>query len=145
MGNFTNAAGIVVIAMTLLSCQPNATSEKPKIESVMEGQARAWNNGDVPGYMKGYWMSDSLLFTGGKYMSRGWEPTLERYLAAYPDQAAMGHLVFDEVETNLTAPSSAFSVGKWTLERDADTLSGRFTLVWKKVHGAWVIVADHSS
>jgi ketosteroid isomerase-like protein len=36
-------------------------------------------------------------------------------------------------------------IGKWHLKREAGDLSGHFTLLWKKIKGQWLIVADHSS
>lgn len=115
------------------------------IEDVMSGQAIAWNKGNLEGYMTGYWMSDSLVFSGGKSVSRGWQQAFDRYKISYPDAKAMRRLEFNDIETNFSSKSSAYTIGQWTLIRETDTLSGRFTLVWKKVNGAWVIVADHSS
>jgi hypothetical protein len=40
---------------------------------------------------------------------------------------------------------SAFVIGKWQLKRTSDNVGGHFTLLWKKISGKWLIVADHSS
>ena len=37
-------------------------SQKKDILSVMKSQEKSWNNGDLKGYMKGYYQSDSLIF-----------------------------------------------------------------------------------
>jgi hypothetical protein len=38
-----------------------------------------------------------------------------------------------------------FVVGKWHLQRSIGDIGGHFTLLWRKIKGQWVIVADHSS
>jgi hypothetical protein len=39
-----------------------------------------------------------------------------------------------------------FVVGKWHLTRpEKGDLEGHFTLVFEKINGSWVIIADHSS
>lgn len=138
---------LLVIALTFSQCaiEIGHVRDLEMIYGVMSGQAIAWNKGDIDGYMKGYWMSDSLVFTGSKDMSQGWQAALDGYKVAYPNKAAMGFLNFEGVQTNFTSKASAYSIGQWSLSRDSDTLSGRFTLVWKKQNGAWFIIADHSS
>lgn len=142
-----NKVLIVIVVLIIASCGRRVGSERDLaiIQDVLNGQTAAWNKGDIDGYMKGYWMSDSLIFTGSKSMTKGWEPALNRYKVGYPNQDAMGQLQFSEVETNFTSQNSAYSVGIWTLNRVSDTLTGRFTLVWARKNGAWFIVADHSS
>jgi hypothetical protein len=36
-------------------------------------------------------------------------------------------------------------VGKWHLKRENDAPDEHFTLLWKKINGKWVVVADHAS
>lgn len=118
---------------------------RERIKKVMDEQVVAWNKGDLRGFMTGYWMSDSLAFTGRSNITYGWEPALERYEKAYTTKEEMGVLSFHHVQTTVTGSASAFTVGAWKLDRATDTLSGRFTLVWQQINGSWVIVADHSS
>jgi ketosteroid isomerase-like protein len=111
----------------------------------MYEQEQSWNNGDIEGFMKHYWQNDSLKFIGRRGLTYGWQQTLDNYKRSYPDRAAMGRLQFDILSTDILSDSSAFVIGKWTLLRSADTLSGHYTLLWKKYDDRWVIVADHSS
>lgn len=139
--------GCIALLILLTHCATDVSHDRDlaMIDDVMAGQATAWNKGDIEGYMKGYWMSDSLVFTGSKSVSTGWQASLDRYKMAYPDKEAMGYLTFDQVETNFTSKASAYTIGQWTLNRNTDTLSGRYTLVWKKQNSVWFIIADHSS
>jgi ketosteroid isomerase-like protein len=140
-----NSLSILLVLIALVSCKTDRSFDVETINGVLEGQARAWNSGNLEGYMTGYWMSDSLVFSGGKTISMGWHSALDRYKASYPTQEAMGNLNFSDLNLKFTSKSSAFSTGQWMLYRSSDTLSGRFTLVWQKKNGAWVIIADHSS
>jgi len=130
---------------TLLACESSQGDAKAEIKAIMDKQVLAWNKGDLEGFMDGYWNNDSLVFTGGKRATYGWEPALRNYQKSYATPEQMGKLVFGQVESKVIGPTSVFSVGQWILERKSDTLSGRFTLVWKRIDGRWKIIADHSS
>lgn len=109
---------------------------------VMQGQQDAWNNGDIPRFMEGYWNSDSLMFVGSRGLSYGYETTLNNYLKSYPNREAMGHLTFTNKNWTQISENSGLLVGSWYL---SDEANGMYSLVWRKVNGEWVIVADHSS
>lgn len=127
-----------------LSAQTSPRAETA-IRAVMARQQTAWNLGDLETFMDGYWRSDSLQFIGSRGLTYGWQQTLDNYRKGYPDRAAMGTLTFTLLSVQPLSRKSAFVVGKWHLKRNAGDLSGHFTLLWKKIKGAWVIVADHSS
>lgn len=136
---------LFLVSFSFLSFSLKNEDLSLRLNEVMQKQADAWNRGDLEGYMKGYWNSDSLVFTGGTSLSYGYKTTLNRYRKSYDSREKMGQLIFDEVTHHQTAETSAFSTGKWTLQRQSDTLSGRFTLVWQVKNGEWKIIADHSS
>jgi ketosteroid isomerase-like protein len=123
----------------------NAQPAVKKINLVIENQRNAWNEGDLKAYMAGYWHSDSLVFIGKSGPKYGWENTLNNYLKSYPNRNAMGHLDFGNLKVELITNKCAFVRGSWKLTRTNDTLSGYFTLIFKKIKGKWVIVSDHSS
>lgn len=95
--------------------------------------------------MQGYWKSDSLMFIGTRSVTFGWQPTLERYKKGYPSAEAMGNLTFTILSLQILSPESAYVIGKWRLTRTEDEIGGHFTLLWKKIDGKWLIVADHTS
>lgn len=111
----------------------------------MQTQEDAWNRGDLEAFMDAYWHSDSLQFIGSRGLTYGWQQTLDNYKKGYPDRDAMGALKFTVLSIQQLSPKSAFVIGKWHLARKAGDLSGHYTLLWKKIKGKWVIVADHSS
>ena len=115
------------------------------IRDIMAAQELAWNRSDLEAFMEGYWRSDSLRFIGSSGLTYGWQQTLDNYKKGYPDTDAMGQLKFTILSVEQLSKRSAYVIGKWRLARKAGDLSGHYTLLWKKIKGKWVIVADHSS
>ncbi len=111
----------------------------------MAQQELAWNRFDLEGFMDGYWRSDSLRFIGSKGLTYGWQNTLNNYQKSYPGPDAMGTLKFTILSVEVLSKKSAFVIGRWQLTRKQGELSGHYTLLWKKINGKWLIVADHSS
>ena len=135
-------------------CAAAQVAPKTKLEAarraivqVLTTQTAAWNRGDIPGFMQGYWQSDSLVFIGRKGPTYGWQPTLANYQKNYPDAAAMGKLDFSGLRVSLLAPGAAQVVGHWHLARPAalGDLQGFFLLVLRQIGGKWVVVADHTN
>ena len=126
--------------------QTAAGSAQRAIVQVLTTQTAAWNRGDIPGFMQGYWHSDSLVFLGRKGPTYGWQQTLTNYQKNYPDAAAMGQLDFSGLRVSLLAPGAAQVVGHWHLARPAaGDVQGYFLLVLRKIDGKWLVVADHTN
>jgi len=119
--------------------------DEQQIKALLAAQTDQWNKGNINGYMKGYWESDSLLFIGSSGPRYGYIPTLERYKQAYPDKAHMGALLSKITSMTRLSDDYYFIVGTWALQREAGNVSGYYTLLFRKINGRWVIVADHSS
>lgn len=137
-------------ALLLLAAPAGAqTLPAPRaaIAQVLATQTAAWNRGDIPGFMQGYWQSDSLVFIGKKGLTYGWRPTLANYQKSYPAAAAMGRLDFRGLRITPLGPDAAEVVGAWHLARPAalGDQGGHFLLVFRRLQGRWVIVADHTS
>ena len=116
------------------------------ILQVLQTQTAAWNRGDVAGFMQGYWQNDSLVFIGKSGLTYGWQRTLDNYRRSYPDAAAMGQLDFSNLRIQPLSPDAAQAIGRWHLARPAaGDLQGHFLLVFRRINGQWVVVADHSS
>jgi ketosteroid isomerase-like protein len=111
----------------------------------MQFQEDAWNSYQLEDFMSCYWENDSLCFIGKSGLNRGWQKTLDNYKKSYPDTAAMGHLKFENIEFLPLSPAHAYVIGKWSLFRVEDTLSGHYSLLWQKKQEGWKIIADHSS
>src|SRR6266480_1623302 len=84
------------------------------IRKVMNDQAAAWNRGDIYGFMQGYWNSEKLVFVSGDNITRGWQPTLDRYKRTYDSRAKMGTLTFSDLEVTALSKDSAVVLGSWS-------------------------------
>ncbi|MFQ5562118.1 MAG: YybH family protein [Parvularculaceae bacterium] len=113
------------------------------IRATLAAQAAAWNEGDLEGFMQTYWNSDDLRFVSGTEVSKGWTQTLKRYRTRYGD-GPMGRLGFRNMEVELVRHDVAVVVGRYDLQRGDVADSGLFTLVMKRINGAWRIVHDHT-
>lgn len=121
------------------------TKDEQIIRSLLDRQTKDWNRGDIDAFMKGYWENDSLLFVGKNGATYGYQTTLNNYKKNYPDPTAMGQLTFNILQVRPIGTAHYFVLGKWMLKRTIGDLSGHYTLLFKKINGQWVIVADHSS
>lgn len=133
----------ICLLLTLSSLAQS--KDEQAIRQILSGQTAAWNHGDLEGFMKGYWENDSLQFIGKSGVTYGWKNTLDNYKKGYPDTAVMGKLAFDILVVKRLSPDYFHVVGKWYLKRIIGDLDGHYTLLFKKINGEWVIVADHSS
>ena len=121
------------------------SKDEASIRTVLNRQTAAWNKGDLPGYMQGYWHSDSLMFIGKSGIQWGWRKTLENYQKGYPDTASMGKLSFELLQVRRLSPYYFYIVGKWHLARSKGDIGGHFDLLFRRIKGRWLIVSDHSS
>ena len=135
---------LVVIACATISASAQ-TKDELAIRALMDQQITQWNKGNIDGFMETYWHSDSLVFIGSVGPTCGWQTTLEDYKHHEPDTAAMGKLDFKIIAIKLLSPEYSFVVGKWHLSRTIGDVGGAFTLLFRKIKGKWLIVADHSS
>lgn len=131
----------------LLAGQSLAQNKKDEaaIRKVMEDQTAAWNRGDLEGFMQGYWRSDELRFISGDRITRGWQATLDNYKRSYGAPGMMGTLAFSDLDLTFLGKDAAYVVGSWKLTREKDSPQGKFSLLWKKINGKWLVVSDHSS
>lgn len=129
----------------ILLLQLAGNSPADSIASVLEDQQAAWNSGDIEQYMEGYWKSDSLVFTSGGSINRGWQATFQKYQRTYDTPGKMGELHFSDVEITVLPGGNASVLGRWELHRDEDQPGGVFSLVFRMLPEGWRIILDHTS
>jgi uncharacterized protein (TIGR02246 family) len=121
------------------------SADDQAIRKVLNDQITAWNNGNIDEFMKGYWNNDSLMFIGQSGVTYGYQNTLMNYKKHYNNADAMGTLSFDLIKVQRLSPEYYFIVGKWHLKRNMGDVGGHYNLLFQKINGNWVIIADHSS
>ncbi len=137
---------INLLALLLVCLAAGSQSKDEKaIRNILNQQTNAWNNGNIESFMIGYWENDSLMFIGKSGVTYGWNNTLNNYKKGYPDTAAMGKLSFNLISVKKLSKKYYFIVGKWFLKRSIGDAGGHYNLLFRKINGRWVIIADHSS
>lgn len=134
-----------VILFLLATATFAQSADEAAIRKVMAGQTEAWNRGDLDDFMKSYWKSDSLMFIGKSGITYGYTNTLENYKKNYNGADKMGQLFFTLLKFEKLSSEYYFVIGKWFLKRKAGDVGGIYSLLFRKINGRWVIVADHSS
>ena len=67
---------------------------QPAIQSVRVNiieQQLAWNRGDIPAFMEGYWKSDQLTFVSTR-VTKGWQQTLDNCIFSAPASGPDGRI-----------------------------------------------------
>lgn len=144
-------AGTILLVLYMVMDKNGITKiehpEEKNIISVLQEQQKCWNNGDIDGFMQGYWNSEDLVFTSTKHIpTYGWQNTLERYKNSYPTQESMGKLKFEFLHIAVDTDNiSANLKGCWELVRKEDNPKGEFYLELKKLDGNWKITKDSTT
>jgi len=128
---------------TLISAQVN--KDEKEITDLLNKQTLSWNKGNLDEFMKGYWHNDSLMFVGKSGVTYGYTNTLNNYKKNYSDSAKMGKLFFEILKVKKLSAEYYWVLGKWFLKRTVGDIGGHYTLLFRKINGKWMIIADHSS
>tara|TARA_R100001369_G_scaffold50454_1_gene77187 strand:+ start:3699 stop:4127 length:429 start_codon:yes stop_codon:yes gene_type:complete len=134
---------ITLFTLTSTIAQTEA-EDKAAILTVMKMQEKAWSNNDLEGFMQGYWKSDSLKFYGSNGLTKGWQQTLDNYKKGYPTKEHSGTLNFKINDISKISENSYWVMGEYFLKRNVGDANGVFMIIFKKINGAWKIVADTS-
>jgi L-asparaginase / beta-aspartyl-peptidase len=134
-----------VVDRSLLAGSADSDGDRAAITAVLSAQQTAWNRADVDKFLDGYWHSADLTFSGTGGIARGWDAVRTRYKKNYPDQDAMGHLEFSDLEFRFLGKDAALVLGHWHLARAKGDVGGVFSLVWQRFPEGWRIIHDHTS
>lgn len=120
-------------------------SDEKAILNLLRSQTEEWNKGNIDEFMKGYWNNDSLMFIGKGGVTYGYTNTLINYKKNYSNTDQMGKLSFEFLKVKKISADYYWVLGKWFLKRTVGDVGGHYTLLFRKINGKWLIVADHSS
>ena len=133
-----------IFILTLFSIFSIFQAQEKEILKVMTDQQIAWNNGDLDGFMQGYWNSEEMMFIGKSGPNYGWQKTLDNYKKSYPTKEKMGILSFSDQKIKMLGKNYAHVFGKWKLTRKDGDLGGIYTLVFQKFKDGWKVISDHT-
>lgn len=117
------------------------------VRAVLDRQVADWNNGNLNGFLDGYWNSPKVVFQSGGQRFDGWEAMRDRYRRRYQAEGrAMGRLAFSGLEIQSLGPTALLARGRWQLTMpDGSMPGGLFTVIFRKLPEGWKIVHDHTS
>lgn len=120
------------------------------IRDRLHAQAAAWNRCDLEGFMEGYWKSDQLVFEstskdGKSWITRGWQPTLDRYKKRYDTPEKIGRLTFSDLKVNMTGSDTAVVNGRYEVMQKDARLTGSFVLDMRRMDGKWYVTRDRTT
>ena len=155
---FARHTVLILLALGMCRIAPLAAQTRPLVAgagpdrpavwreaaAVLEHGARAWNGGDLDGFVSDY--TADATFVTSRGLVRGTAEIRSRYAARFAPGAQRDSLSFRLLDVDLLDPRTANLVATWVLARgDSVTSSGPTSLVLKKVRGRWKIAHDHSS
>lgn len=128
---------------------PLHTASRTELDvvKVLVAQERAWNAGDIDGFVKSYKDSPETIFIG-KQVSKGYQQILDDYRHNFTTRASMGNLVYSEIEVTELSDTFAICTGRYHLDRprkEGGPADGLFSLVLEKTGEGWKIVLDHTT
>jgi hypothetical protein len=132
-----------IFTTTLLWAQVN--KDVKEITDLMKSQTISWNKGNLDEFMTGYWNNDSLMFVGKSGLTYGYANALNNYKKNYDSAGKMGKLFFEILKVKKLSAEYCWVLGKFFLKRPVGDVGGTYTLLFKKINGKWLIIADHTS
>ncbi len=138
--------GILVIVWSINYGSSARASVDPSIQQLLDAQTVAWNKGDLPGFMQGYWNSPQLSYSSGNETKHGYQALSDYYEKAYASEGRkMGTLSFSDVDTEMLGADAALVRGRWKVVTGEAPKEGVFSLVMRRFPEGWRIVHDHTS
>jgi ketosteroid isomerase-like protein len=137
---------IVLIGMFIVAglWAENFKKDAKTIQSIMDRQVKAWNEGNIDGFMAGYRKSDEFTFQGGKKRVKGWEALRAMYKKNYAGEK-MGELEFTDIEMKPLGKGYVLVTAQWRVTTKEEVKEGLFTLIFQRFGKDWKIIHDHSS
>jgi ketosteroid isomerase-like protein len=137
---------IVAVLCGCTGARTFTTADRAAVIGVLDAQAAAWNRGDLAGYMAGYAKTDTLVFTSGGTVRRGWQATFDAYQKKYATApGTMGALRFDIQQVDALGADGAIVLGIWTLTGGGHPATGIFSVALARTPDGWRVIHDHTS
>jgi len=137
--------GLVGTVLFLAGCSQVHPEPELLVVNALNEQADAWQRGNLDTFLQHYWASDELtLFADGR-AEEGSRAARTLYEPKVPAGNAAGRLVYDLIRVQPLAPDVILVTGRWQVDRGTDSQAGRFSRVFRRIDGRWVIAHEHLS
>ena len=124
---------------------PTERAVRDAFDTLVDGIRRA----DVGTVMGVYWNSPQLvLFNNNGTVTKSWQQVRTNRQSSYPNLKDV-KLDVRDVRVHVLSPTSALVTCLWsqtqTVREQSESATGRLTLVFQRVGGAWKVVHTHTS
>jgi uncharacterized protein (TIGR02246 family) len=127
----------------------NATSRPnpdQEIATILSAQYKAWNSGDLDGYMSIFWRSPLLVYVSESAVWKGYDEVRANVARQYPQQGLRGVSVLERLQTNIIGDGLATTIEYWTyVFPRGNKVQGITTCTWRKLSEGWKVVEGQTS
>jgi uncharacterized protein (TIGR02246 family) len=138
----------MALALSLAACAAPPAAEDPSAElrRLLDQSARAWNAGDLEGFLITYARDSATTFLTVRGLTHGYAAIRDRYAGRFEPGAGRDSLHFADIELRPLGTDHVLATARYILTRgDSVTASGPFTVVWERRPEGWRMIHDHSS
>lgn len=137
---------VALIAACTAAAPSPSDDPTPELERLMHLSARAWNAGDLDGFLITYARDSATTFVTSRGPIHGFDEIRGRYAARFAPGAERDSLAFTEFTVRRLGPDHVLSTARYTLMRgDSVTATGPFTVIWERRPEGWRMIHDHTS
>lgn len=142
---------LVLPLLALTGCRERPGSASPtdpasEIQAMLDASARAWNAGDLEGFLVTYADDSATTFLTVRGLTHGFAAIRERYAPRFEPGVQRDSLRFTALEVRLLGSEHALATARYILTRgDSVTAEGPFTVVLHRRPEGWRMIHDHSS
>lgn len=139
----------LLLTAALVGCAPAPpppTDPTPELDRLLLESARAWNAGDLDGFLITYARDSATTFVTTRGPIYGFEEIRGRYAARFKPGAERDSLAFTEFTVRMLGADFVLSTARYVLKRgDSVTATGPFTVIWERRPEGWRMIHDHTS
>jgi len=139
----------ILLATILVGCTPTqapTSDPTPELRALLDQSARAWNAGDLDGFMITYARDSATTFMTAEGPIYGYDTIRARYAPRFEPGAQRDSLRFTDLVVRPLDAEYAIATVRYVLERgDSVTATGPFTVVLRHESEGWRMIHDHTS
>lgn len=140
---------LLLLTTVLVGCARaanRAPDPSPELRALLDQSARAWNAGDLDGFMITYARDSATTFMTAEGPIYGYDTIRARYAPRFEPGAQRDSLRFTDLVVRPLDAEYAIATVRYVLERgDSVTATGPFTVVLRHESEGWRMIHDHTS
>lgn len=145
---------MAVATLALAACQTSGERTvvvdqaqlRAAVDHLLTESEKAWNGGDLAGFMEWYKRDEETTFLGSSGLMHGWDTIRQRYAGRFEPDASRDSLRFEELVARPLAPWLGLATARYVLfQGDSVNSTGVFTLVVERTPEGWRIIHDQSA